>query len=116
MATKPKFSVTKTTCNGDDNMSREDERPLSPLEEGDYSGNSGGIVHVSDDPNIKLVRESDVTIVLDVDDEMNRVTFARPLLTITPRLVKLCSKMDDAMHEHAKRVESQLPPNNIEVS
>lgn len=73
-------------------------------------------VHSSYEPNIKLVREIDVEVVTFADnDNMTGANSARPLFTITPRLVELCTKMDGVVCEYDKRTESQLFLYNMEV-
>lgn len=53
---KPRFNVDEPTSSGGENTSS--ERPFSPLEEGDTSDNARGVIRVSDDPNIQLLRET----------------------------------------------------------
>lgn len=82
-AVKLKFFADETTFNLGDNI--DSERSLNSPENGDAGDNVGGIVWVSDDPTIKLVRNSDEGNVVDEDNDLDGVTSVHPLLIMTPR-------------------------------
>lgn len=55
------------------------------MQEAQCSGNAKYLFHLSDDPNIELIRESDAGAT--VEYEQNGATFVHPLNSMTPRLV-----------------------------
>lgn len=72
-------------------------------------------MYLFDNLNIKLVRESDVATTMDEDDDLNEVNSIPPLLSITPRLGNLFTKLDDNMCKRVKNYKFQPPPAEIEV-
>lgn len=53
-----------------------------------------GVVHLSDDPYIDLIRDLDGGDAVDEDDDPDEANFVHPLLSMSPRIVELFEKMD----------------------
>lgn len=63
---------TETTSSGGEDTSREEERPLSLLQEAQYSGTAKDFIHLSDESYIELVKKSNAADV--VGNELEGVT------------------------------------------
>lgn len=95
LVTKQKLALTDSpTSSGGDTNGR--ERPLSPLQEAQYIGTGKEFIHLYEESTIELVWGNDTGVAaLDELDYLFGVTYIHPLNTITPRLVELCTKMDE---------------------
>lgn len=114
-APKWKHSATNTYSSSDKNTNREDEGPLSPLQEAQCSATLNVILHISDDLCIELIRES-IIIVTVYEDELEGMGIVPPLSLLNIMMLNmLIARLVKPKGIPVEEANNQPPPKDMEV-